>query len=306
LQGWEIGQLAAILNKVSSGDREKLEALLRDEVDVRLVERILKLFDKNGRRIPSRELQTDVCDANRKFYLIQPNLKNVSDYDGRLVRFQQSFGDNTVTATPDFLRYFVWKSGKLISEIKNDKNLANLLNGVYLPIILPKLQTFSDYGDMLEKVFLLPVKFSYERQFPDRKFYNHRENKLSGKISIVSGVKHEQLIEKMKREYVFAIYFPNSLQGFSVLASREQIATLPDSLILSGGFDTAAAMAMYPDILARDWHTPGYNLSALIWQSLDYSLSFRASDDRLFFNYGGDLGSAYDGYSSSLLFLGSA
>ena len=95
---------------------------------------------------------------------------------------------------------------------------------------------------------------------------------LAGKVSIVPGSRHEKLIEKMMQDYVVAIYFPNPLQGFSINASREQMATLPESLILAGGFDTASAMSMYPDIIARDWHTPGYDLSALNWQSSDYSL----------------------------------
>ena len=196
-------------------------------------------------------------------------------------------------------------SRELIGEIKNNRNLANLLNGVYLPIILPKLGDISDYGKTLEGVFLPAVKSSYERQFPDRKFYNYRENELVNNISIVSGTRHEKLGEKMKHDSLVAIYFPNSLQGFSILASQEQISSLPE-LLLSGGFDTAAAITMYPDILARDWNTPGYDLSALSWQSPDDSLFFRALDDRLHFNNRGKLANANDNCSSDLLFLSNA
>ena len=302
LRGWETGQIAAILNKVSGGDRKKLEAILQDEVEVNLVERVLKLADKNGRIIPSKDLENAARDPNKNFHLIQPQFKIIDDYAGRLVRFQESFKEGPVMSAADF----EGRSNQLIAEIKNNKNLANLLNGVYLPIILPRVPSFTDYGETLEKVFLPAVKFSYEKQFPDRKFYNYRKNELSGKIIIVSGVRHDKLIERIKHDFLVAIYFPNPFQGFSVSASREQMATFPESLVLSGGFDTASAMAIYPDVLARDWNTPGYDLSTLAWQSPGYSLYFEAYDDRLYFYDRGYLGFAFGDYSSGLLFLGSA
>ena len=121
LRGRTGGQLAAILNKVCGGDEEKLNALLRDEVEVRLVERDLKLFDKNGRRIP-KDLKSAVCDANRDFYLVQPKLETVADYADRLVRFQKAFREGPVMSAADF----EGKAKELIAEIKNNKNLCNL------------------------------------------------------------------------------------------------------------------------------------------------------------------------------------
>jgi len=71
------------------------------------------------------------------------------------------------------------------------------------------------------------------------------------------------------------------------------------------GLDTSIAMVMYPDILARNRNTPGLNLAALQWMSTDYSLSFFvAEDDELNFTFTGRLASAYDVFSSGLLFLG--
>ena len=81
------------------------------------------------------------------------------------------------------------------------------------------------------------------------------------------------------------IHFPNPLQGFSVNASREQMATLPQGFILSG-MDTSVAMVMYPDILARDWNTFGLDLAALsfYFQYSRYSLKFTANDVNLEFD----------------------
>src|SRR3989344_709641 len=243
LRGWETGQIAAILNKVSGGNRRKLEAILRDEAEVNLVDKIPKLFDKNGRRIP-KDLQAAVCNSDKKFYLNQPEIKTVSDYANRLVRFQQAFNEGPVMSAAEFKG----KSKKLISEISENKNLANLLNGVFLPIILPKIDDFSDYGKILEQVFLPAVKFAYEKEFPDRKFYNWRKDDLAGKVGIIEKTRHEKVVGKMTQGHIVAILFPNPLQGFSALASCEQMSTLPESILLVGGFDAAVAQAMYPDI----------------------------------------------------------
>ena len=301
MQGFTVGQIAAILNKVSSGDLEKLEALLRDELEVELVKRILKLVDKNGRCIPVKSLTAAVCDASKDFHLVQPKLK----YTERFDRFQEVFSLVNPTMSSAI---FEARSEGLISLIRTNKGLANLLNGVYLPIILPKLENFTDYGETLEEVFLPAIELGYKKEFPNRSFYNYRAGDLAGKVTIVSGTRHEKLIERMAQAFVVAIYFPNPLQGFSVFASRGQIAVLPESLILSGGFDALSAMAMYPDVLARDWHTPGYDLSALSWQSPARSLYLGADVGELHFVSRGSLGGAFDhGHcSSGLLFLGSA
>ncbi len=293
------GQWKALATKC--GGLENVLAILQEEKALKVEEILLKLFDKNNRRIP-KDLKSSACDASKNFYLVQSGLETIYDYADRLVRFQKAFREGPIMSAAEF----EGRAKGLIAEIENNKNLCNLLNGIYLPIILLKLENFIDYGKTLEEIFLPAVKYAYEKQFPGRKFNNYRENDLVGKVSIVSGSRHEKLVEKMMRDYTIVIYFPNPLQGFSVLASREQMATLPESLILAGGFDTASAMAMYPDVLARDWYTPVYDLSALAWQSPDYSLNFEARDDGLDFYYRGLLGDANDFYFSGLLFLGSA
>lgn len=302
LKGWDTSQIAAILHKVCGGDREKLNALLRDELEVKLIERILKLVDKNGRIIPAKDLKNAVCEPDKSFYLTQPQLETMDNLASRLVRFQEAFKPGPCLSVAEFQG----KAYELIEQIKNTKSIANLLKGVYLPIILPRLGSFGDYGRLLEDVFLSAVENSYEKEFPGRKFYNYRKNELTGKVSIATGTRHDKLLERIAHEFVVAIYFPNPLQGFSVLASHEQMAVLPESLLLAGGFDATAAMAMYPDILARDWNTPGLDMSALVWRSPGYSLCFWADDDGLSFGDQGHLGDASDGCSSGLLFLGSA
>lgn len=297
---WTLGQTEALLNLL--GGEDEALAVLRGEKTLCIEAPGIKLFDKNGRRIPSKDLQNNVCDPNKDFYLVQPEFKKTKDYADRLLRFQEAFHPGPCISAADFER----KSRELLDEIKSIKSLTNLLKGVYLPIILPKPENYTDYGTTLEQVFLEAVESSYKQQFPNRDFYNYRKGELANQVSLMEGTRHELLVERMKQGIVYAIYFPNPLQGFSVLASREQMKDLPEFLILSGGFDTAVAITMYPDTLARNFHTPVYDLSALHWRSPDYSLYFEAVGGRLDFGSGASRGGAGDRCSSGLLFLGSA
>lgn len=144
-------------------------------------------------------------------------------------------------------------------------------------------------------------------------FPNHYQGQLVGKVRIVAESRHDQLITKMKQGPVIGIHFPNSLQGFSVHADREQMSTLPpvrrspkgeggEGFILSG-MDTPIAMVMYPDILAQVCDAPSLDLSAFSWQSPDRSLRFETTGSRLDFRSDGSLDGAYDDCSGGLLFL---
>lgn len=136
---------------------------------------------------------------------------------------------------------------------------------------------------------------------------------MSGKVSVVDGSRHDQLIDRMKESQVIGLHFPNPLQGFSINASREQMSTLPpvrrsqsgeggEGFILSG-MDAPIAMAMYPDILARGYNTPGLDLAALQWQSAGSSLYLGTHGDGLVFRGTGPLAFACGYYSGGLLFL---
>ena len=74
------------------------------------------------------------------------------------------------------------------------------------------------------------------------------------------------------------------------------MAFLPESLVLSGPIDMAIVITSYPDVLVKDFNTPGYDCAAVSWKSADYSFDLRAYYDWL--------GSAYDDYSSGVVFLG--
>lgn len=151
---WTLGQVEALINKL--GENLALEILQGQKI-VKIEEAVQLLFDKNGRRIPPKGLQDNVCDSNTDFYLNQPQI----NYADRLVRFQEAFHPGPMSV-PDFWR----KTKELICEIKNNKLLTNLLNGPHLPIILPQIEAKNfDYGTTLENMFLSAVKKLTKRSF---------------------------------------------------------------------------------------------------------------------------------------------
>ncbi|MBU0722998.1 hypothetical protein KKH46_02135 [Patescibacteria group bacterium] len=267
--------------------------LLRGEKTV-VVDTARPLFDKRGRRI-SEGLQANVCDPNRDFYLKQPKLDSEADYANRVMRLHGCLDVNTTGITA-----FKAETERLLALVRGNSQIVNIVNGVHLPVIMPQLTT-DDLGTALEQ-YLEVVGKSYAKDFPDRKSYNHRKGTLAKEVGIVDGSCHDQLIKLMKQGSVIGIYFPNSLQGYSIYADREQMSDLPEGFILSG-VDIVIAMAMYPDILARDWYASGQDLAALSWRSVG-SLGFRARDDELSFGGAGSLAYAYGGCSGGLLVLG--
>lgn len=289
-----LGQIEALINIL--GGLEKVKAILRKEKEVVLKDSISILFDKHGRRIPPRTLRRAVTKADRRFLFYQHSKLDLAE---RLNRLFEYFGCGAFITTEDFEN----RVEQILEGLRNDDNTLALTNGIYLPFALPQTMV-GDYGKVLDEVYLPAVERSYKAQFPRRKFYNHRQGKLEGRVTIVDGSRHERLVEAMNQGVVVGVYFPNCLQGFSVDADREQMASLPDKFLLAGGFEACASMIAHPDILARDLHTPLLDLAAMRWQSAGYSLFFSAGDDNLYFAERGSLGFADGGYAGGLVVLG--
>ncbi len=287
-------RILALVEKL--GGWPVVEQILQDKKTVTVQNPAQRLFDKHGRRIPEG-LQTDFCDPDWGFQLVQPDLETGTDFSGRILQLFGFLGFDTGITARDFMK----EAERLLVIIKQDFQIADIVKGVWLPIIMPKLVS-NDIGAELEQ-YLLELKRNYKDFDGNRRFRNFYKNELKGEISIANGSRHDLLIERMKEGPVIGIYFPSSLQGYSAEASREQMLTLPEGFVLSG-LDTVVAMAMYPDVLASSGHTPNLNLAALRKKDSVYSISLKTYNRRLIFGRAARLDNARKFCSNGLLFIG--
>jgi len=276
---------------------ENFRRLMTGELRLTVEEVARVLFDRHGRRIPPQGIKASVVDANRNFCLDQKVMK-LADYGLRLTLAAGYLG-RSIAIDPE---EFVDRTSALRERIRGDEQLANLLHGVHLPIALPQIE-ISDYGTALEEVFLPAVGRAYEIHFAGRKFHNGPQENLRGKVQVV-GSHSQYLVAGLAEMPVVALYFPTALQGFSAEAAREQMVTLPDRdrILLAGALETAVAIVMYPDILARDGQTPNLGCAAVTWQG--YLPCFRARDGEFFFDAGVGNDGACGGFSSGIVVLG--
>ncbi|MFH2136495.1 MAG: hypothetical protein ABII19_02590 [Patescibacteria group bacterium] len=198
--------------------------------------------------------------------------------------------------------------------IHGDKLLANLLHGVHLPFALPQMD-IGNYGTAAEE-FLPAVGKAYRNHFAGRRFSSALQGKLAEQMVPLECSWITVLLAKMVFGPVVGLYFPVSLQGYSPLACIEQLSPefldraqsslempppfFPGGVQLAGVLETAMALIMYPDVLARDGQTPRLLCPAVTWQG--YLPCFRAYDDELVFDAG--VGNEGGGYSGGLVVLG--
>lgn len=250
------------------------------------------LFDQHGRRIPPQGMKATQVVPSGQCYLDQPKLDKENDLAQRLAYFQLAF---EFAPELDFLAEFQ----KLKAAVAAAERIANLLNGVCLPIILPQINRHDfDYGSELDQ-FINAAKTVYLTQFPGRTLHSTNDIKLN-----VVDAGHLRLLERLFQGCLVALFFPGALHGFSLQAQREQMADseLPDSIYLAGGLDTMTATAMYPDIIARDSNALMLYLSAVQYDSGGHSLYFEPGKYYISMNKGVYLDKAGSYISGGLVF----
>ncbi|MFA7286725.1 MAG: hypothetical protein WC052_03650 [Patescibacteria group bacterium] len=293
------GEWIAFAKKVGGAAAcDVFHAVLRGELTTELKQAIF--FDKNGQRLIPPGLKAAVTRPTAIHQLHQPEL----DYADILPRLVAAFlGVESMANSLFALGTIAFKaqSDALLAKIAATPSIANILNGVHLPIVIPQFEV-TDYGHALQQVFFPAVGQSYESQFPRRHFHQHLSAKLAGNVSIVNGSRHERLVERMKDGPVVGIYFPNPLQGWSVDAQREQMGNLYSGLLLAGGIDSAIAQVMYPGELSLDANTPYRYMAAI--KLPGKSLYFNPMENWLTVSEDGITGATRGYYSGGLTFIG--
>ncbi len=291
----------AIVQKVwlagggENGGKETVEALLRGELKIVFQDAVIKLVDNNGRGIPLMGMTGKTVDANRDFHLTQPKL----DFANRLARLQEFYGKGMKFMSA---AEFEDRCLKAIERINGDQQVGNLLKGPYFPWVAPQLS--GDLGQLLDDTIVPAMERSYEAQFPKRKFKNYRHGELAQQVTVIPGTRQEHLIEALTKRSVCGVYFP-ALQGFGIAADRELVGYTPDSLILSG-LEVPVVATAYPEIIGRDWKTPGLDMASLQWRSAACSLYCGVSNPAFGdeFCFGDRLLGANGSYAGGLSVLG--
>jgi hypothetical protein len=256
------------------GGPKIVEDILAGNVTVQIKKTARKLVDKHGRFIPLG-LSSPVVDADYRYHF-----NSFFDREECFSRMAEAFNCYSMISVDDY----IGRVRKIIERVRNDEQLSQLLLGTNFLVLLPKID-ITDYGRTLAEVFIPKLKQAYGLAFSNGNFNIYEPvEELIGEISLIDGSRYDKLVEAMAKGPVAAIYFPTAFQGFSPLAAREMIQTLPGDVILSGGYDISAAIIGCPMHLARGNKMPVLQMSAFKWQSPESLLEFKPSIDELTFN----------------------
>ena len=253
-------------------------------------------FNEYGRCIPAESLKAAAHKESRRYFqIMQPKI----DYQIIYNRLNERFHFDEQLTVDDFQS----RAEAILQKLGADIQFSNVTQGVGVPFILPKAQ-YDDIGKALESDYLPGLEASFQGQFPAYSFVNHCSESLDGKLSVVEGSRHDELLAAMQKEVVVGYYFPSLLE-YSVPASIEQVGKLPAQFLLAGGFDTAAAFIGSPDLLLRtDGYPPLLWLSGLTTGNINMGYHFEAYGYGLTFNRRAHLGNVAEYWASGLVVLG--
>lgn len=253
------------------------------------------LFDTHGRLIP-RNLNNGVFAKSRRYFSITQPEVDYGKIHARLTK-HLNIGDSVSKEE------FEIRAEKILTKLRADKNVSQILNGVRVPFMLP-VEASADIGTLLENKYLPAVQSAFTEVFPDKNFSNHHKGGLAGKLAIALGSRHEKLLKVQQTQVLVGYYFP-CVTEYSVPAAIETIAQLPDQFLLAGGVDTAAAMVAAPDLLLRkDGYPPVLWMAALDAEKTGAGYHFEAYGYHLTFNRRVHLDQPAESWASGLVVLG--
>jgi len=250
------------------------------------------LFDANGRCIPG-PLEAKVQRKVRRYFRCDQPKYSLNDIYERAGRF---IGELTL-GVEEFKEHVT----RMIREIREDPNLANLLSGPFVPFILPQ-QPEDDIGKLLQQKYLPAVANAFYDTYPNYEFIDHNKTPVLDRLRVAAATRHQELLEKLADSDVVGIYFP-AFDGYSLAAAREQISYLPPSFSLAGSADTCGALVAYPGLLMRhDGYAPLVWFGALETENSDEGFHIEAYGYNLNFNRRMHLGNADEYWASGLVF----
>lgn len=231
------------------------------------------LFDARGRRTPFAGMRVYSRVASHYYQLRQPAV------DCAAVLDRTSKHTKAGTIVP--VEKFKTACDGLLQAVKDDASLSNLLKGVHVPFVCPKISEDKDLGGEFENDWLPAVSSAFTGMFPKCHFKAtvQGESELGGNVRVAEGSRYEHFLQARRVGAVVGWYFPEALLGYDVASQRSQMTslTLPENLVLSGGFDVAAALIGTPDLLVNeDAYPPVLCLSGFQHADTRLMLCFKA------------------------------
>lgn len=258
---------------------------------------VQNLFDVEGRRIPPHGIGAAVNAASRRYTLVQPAV----DYAEIHARISAHMGFEGQVAANEFAE----RAEGVLDTLRRSEETAALASGVRIPFALAAAR-FDDYGRAMEEAYLPALAGSWKARFQKADFKNELKGGLSGKVAIAKGSRYDRLVQALAEGPVVGYYFPMALSGFSVEAALRQMTGLPETFVLSGGFEACAALVGSPDVFSqKDAYPPQLDLSAFQAPAAGYGYHFAPYGHNLTFNGRFHNGLASDYCSSGLTVIAS-
>jgi hypothetical protein len=208
------------------------------------------LFDATGRRIPPKGAQVFSREGKDYYKTPQPEVNTQSIWENTC----QAFGSGSLS-----LRMFRHLVYKLRDNLQQAPAMAGILHGPCIPFFLPKSPERMDLGEEMEQVFLPAVGQSFTAAYPQESF---KVNLTTGapplpeSLMVAPESRYRLLLAARAEAVIVGLYFPLALREYAISSQRKQMPGLPirisaSQLILSGGFDVAAALAGTPELLVN-------------------------------------------------------
>ena len=237
------------------------------------------LFDEHGRRLPLKGMRVFNKVSRRYYRLNQPDIR----FETVLCRINEHAKGEIISS-----RMFESVCLDLMQTVKDDASIKDIFNGVHVPFVCPQVSHNMDLGKEFEKHCLSAVDSSFTKAFPQHHFKTTVQGDLplSTNLRLAAKSRYEHFLQARRQGVVVGWYFPIALQEYDIASQRSQMDTLPlpETLVLSGGFDVAAALVGSPDsLMNKQAYPPVLCLSAFQHTDERLMLCFKAYGQSLEF-----------------------
>ena len=177
------------------------------------------LFNDKGWRLPESHHRTFSKSPNW-FYRTAETIPQPAVIFERAQRYLAVTGS---------LERFVAKLTFLRNQLSESEYLRNILGGVCVPFVLPRLEEPLDLGDTFAQILLPAVGSAFQGLHPDRHFKAVLQNNLSlaGRLDVQSESRYDRLVVAAIAGPVCGLYFPQALQEYDTASQFAQMSSLP-------------------------------------------------------------------------------